>query len=221
MESGSVADWVGGTATALAVVIALFRETFLVWWNRPRFEVRVDLRPPDCHLSKMQVQTNFHPIYYLRLLVKNVGRTVARSIQVHVDQLRRCDRHGEFYVDNDFLPMNLTWAHTGAPYMALISPGTARNIDLGYVPKPNSPWLHKPRDHAEGETWFHMTLEVVTFLGLHLLTPGGYRLDLTVAAENAPALKLTVELVIDGAWHDDESKMLSDGLELRRLAYGA
>jgi len=53
--------------------------------------------------------------------------------------------------------------------------------------------------------------------GGYIVGAGDYQLDVVVAAENAPLLQKTVEIMLGGRWYEDETRMLRDGVRVRIL----
>ena len=91
--ASSLAQWVGAVATTAAVLYALYRDAFAVWFNRPRLTARIAQEPPDCLLSPVTISDTGSEIaksYWLRLWVQNVGRgNPAEQVQVFVhDSIR-------------------------------------------------------------------------------------------------------------------------------------
>src|SRR5262245_53997754 len=136
MEIGTVAQWAGATATFLAVLVALFRDEILRVWRKPKLTTLIALAPPDCHKTTLTYMVQ-QPVvtyrsadcYYLRLWVKNDGKTRAERVQVFAAKLLRRNAGGSFKEVDAFLPMNLRWAHgqqaSGGPeiFAEGISPG--------------------------------------------------------------------------------------------------
>jgi hypothetical protein len=46
----------------------------------------------------------------------------------------------------------------------------------------------------------------------HIVGPGTYRLIILVAAEEARPIRPTVDISVRGTWHQDETRMLQDGV---------
>jgi hypothetical protein len=149
MDIGTVAQWAGATATFLAVLVALFKDEILHSRRKPRLTVLIALAPPDCHKTTLTYMAQ-NPVvtygsadcYYLRLWVKNDGKTRAERVQVFAAKLLRRSADGSFREVDAFLPMNLRWAHgqqaSGGPeiFAEGISPEMGKHCDLGHLVDP-------------------------------------------------------------------------------------
>ena len=227
LELGSWAQWAGVAATLAAVLVALFKDTALRWWNRPRLTVSIKLGPPDCaktklHYAVQRVAPTFvaADCYWLRLWVKNEGRTRAEKVQVFAEQLARRAADGTFKIVEDFLPMNLRWSHAQNPegfpevFADAISREMGRHCDLGRVVDPSClvDLGESLNDVPPGKTDLALELEVKPNTRTHLLRPGDYRLSLRIGAANAGPVTAVVELNHTGEWFSDPQRMFSDGL---------
>jgi hypothetical protein len=119
MEPGTWAQWAGATATFMAVLVALFKDSFYNWHRRPRLQVRISVQPPDCH--KIQIRATVMKTaptlivadsYYCRIWIENNGKSKANQVQVSASGLYRQLGDGTFKREPNFLPMNLLWSHT-------------------------------------------------------------------------------------------------------------
>lgn len=228
MDIGTLAQWVGATATFLAVLVALFKDEFLRWRRKPGIRVTIALAPPDCHkttltyvVQKTAVTYGAADCYYLRLWVENVGKTRAERVQVYAARLLRRSADGSFKPVEEFLPMNLRWSHggPGGPEIFAdgISPGMGKHCDLGHIVDPafrkdvgdDLPIL------GVSDTVLALDLEIQPNTLSHLVPPGVYHLTLKTAAANCPPLATTLELTIIGKWFSDESRMFTDGLGIK------
>ena len=99
---GSAAQWISGLATTAAVLVALFRDPYIRWRNRPILKASIAPRPPDCAKNVAWLQDQRTGVvgaradcYYLRLWVENwKGR--AEQVQVYAAALFKQDAGGEF-----------------------------------------------------------------------------------------------------------------------------
>ncbi|MCU0225870.1 MAG: hypothetical protein MUF27_17790 [Acidobacteria bacterium] len=233
MSSSEAAAWSGAIATLLAVLMALFKEDITSWWRRPKLEVLVRLAPPDCHKTELNIVNQATrqllgswPCYYLRIWVENRGIRRADQVQVFVSQLLRRRADGTFAPDDQFLPMNLKWAHSqqrpeGPEIFAEgISRDMGKHCDLGHIPHPN---MRKRTGEVlagvpDDQVIVRLDLEVEPNTKSHLLPPGVYRLVLKVAAANDRPVTKILELSIAGKWFDDERKMFTEGVGLRDVS---
>jgi len=230
IEIGTLAQWAGATATFLAVLVALFKGEVLRYFRKPRLTVSIALASPDCHKTVMSYAVQktaptygSADCYYLRVWVKNLGKTRAERVQVFAARLSGRTADGSFKDIDAFLPMNLRWAHgqqgSGGPeiFAEGISPLMGKHCDLGHVVDPAS-----RKDIGEdlpgvspSETILALDLEIQPNTRSHLIPPGVYRLELRVAGANCAPVTETLELTITGKWFADQSRMFTDGLGVR------
>ena len=234
MDYGTVAQWVGATATLLAVLVALFKDEFLRWRRKPELRVSIALASPDCHkttlnyvVQKTALTCRAADCYYLRIWVENVGKTRAERLQVFAAKLLKRHADGSFKEVKDFLPMNLLWTHgqggkSGPEIFAEgISPQMGKHCDLGHIVDPKHRKDVVGNDLptvAPDDTVLALVLEVKPNTLSHLVPPGVYRLELRVAAANCSPVNHTLEITITGKWFPEQTRMFSDGLGIRTIS---
>jgi len=223
MDIGTIAQWAGAGATSAAVLVALFKEDLIRLWRSPELRATVQLRAPDCTATPIHLQMGDHiatfECYYFRLWIENLGRERAEAVQVYAAKLLKRHADGVFRAVEDFLPMNLRWAHsnpTTPTIFADINPKMGRHCDLGRIVDPNSP-LDKRTGVPAGRTVFHLDMEVEPATGSHLLSPDVYQLQLRIAGRNALPIEKQIEITLPGGWFPDQAKMFADGIGLREL----
>jgi len=204
-------------ATLLAVLVALFRESFFLWWRRPQLTATIRPEPPDCNKSQVRLSTGMVSAYYFRLWVKNIGRSTATGVQVFAAQLQRRHADGTFRREQRFLPMNLRWSHTGVVFSDRIAPQMGQHCELGIVFPLNAtdPMIIRPAKLPSGKTHFQLETEVRPFTGNSSLEPGTYLLRVLVAASNATPRAFNLAISVLGDWYDDEAEMLSKGVGVK------
>ena len=227
MEFGTMAQWAGAVATLLAVCVALFKDEILKWRRKPKLALNVALAPPDCHKTTLSYKVQRTALtfvtaecYYLRLWVKNEGKTRAETVQVFAEKLCRRSADGQFKPVENFIPMNLRWAYShanGRPpeiFADGISPGMGKHCDLGCVVDParrKDLGDDLPGVQAQ-ETILKLDVEFPPNTMSHLIAPGVYRLHLLLAAANCAPVATQLEITLTGKWSSDERLMFSDGL---------
>ena len=227
VEIGSLAQWVAAAATFAAVLVALFKDEVLRFVRRPQLTVSIDLAPPDCHKTTANYRTaqgwQSADCYYLRLWVQNVGKTRAERVQVFAASLSRRNADGNFRRIDEFLPLNLRWAHgqqaaAGPEIFAEgISPQMGKHCDLGHVIDPASR-AHVGEDLPDvqaDKTVLALDLEFQPNTRSHLIPPGTYQLALRVAAANSTPVTKTIEVTTTGEWFADQARMFREGLGIR------
>jgi len=195
---------IGAVATVAAVVIALFRDTFIARWNRAKLDMRFSNKPPDYAPDP----SDPHRAFIARLFVLNTGRSRVEKVQVVAEAASRMDESGEFALVPMFFPMPLRWSFeylAGSEDRALIADGIPRgagqHCDLGIL------------NQYAGDTRFLLATEVrrVDFE----MRPGSYRLHLRIAASNADAIVRTIQFTVPKPT-DARSQSLPDAKILKR-----
>lgn len=117
----TITDWLTAIGTIAAVVVALF-VAFLTsirrWYNRPKFHVEIGNEEPFCKHTRIKIGENpdgtlilGHMSYWIRIRVKNVGRSVARGCE---GKLVRISQISDMTDRTDFDPVVLHWV--GRPH---------------------------------------------------------------------------------------------------------
>ena len=210
-----------GVLVALGgVLVALFKDSALRWWRTPVLAVEAMCEPPHCHRTRWG---EHGPVYYLRLWIRNTGRSAAESVEVFVSDLRRQSADDSFQVVPAFMPMNLRWSHVSPPqvFYPRIAPGMGRHCDLGHivspVVRPRVPAGENLPDAPSDETILALDLEVQPHTLTHLLCPGVYQFVVHAAAANARPVRVHIQLRLTGRWYDDEETMLKEGVRFGRV----
>ena len=223
MTKSELATWLGAGLTFLAVLVALIKEELQRLWRRPVLDVSVKTEPPDCHKSKTLYSDpktgsvlGEGDCYYLRLWVHNKGNLPATNVQVFGSGLFQETVPNKFISVDNFLPMNLRWAHTKEILRDRIAPKMGRHCDLGHIADPKLKHLHKETKPGvpNDKTALFLDLEVLPFTLVHLLQPGSYKLNLIISADNSSPVKKVVKIMHSGNWFEDENKMFTKGIGL-------
>ena len=213
----------GVIVTLFAVLVALFKEKLWQWWNKPELGVRLNCKPPDCHICRTTLNDNLNRVqhdvgnwFYLRLWVSNKGKSAAENVQVLASRLLRATAPNNYIPQNDFLPLNLVWAHSNEIFRARIPGGMGRHCDLGHIADPKFKSMHRETKPGvpEEKTILCFALEAHPLTLVHLEPPGDYKLELIVAADNAEPIKKTVRIELTGDWFETEKEMFSRGVKL-------
>jgi len=223
MTKAELATWLGAALTFLAVLVALLKEELQRLWRRPSLDVSLKTEPPDCHKSKTVYsdpktgsQLEEGDCYYIRLWVHNKGNLPATNIQVFASNLFKETAPNKFIPVDNFLPMNLRWAHTREIFRDRIAPKMGRHCDLGHIADPRLKHIHKETKPGlpEDKTALFLDLEVWPYTYVHLLQPGSYKMDLIIAADNTSPVKRVVKIMHSGNWFEDEKEMFTKGVKL-------
>jgi len=160
-------------------------------------------------------------VYYLRMRVKNQGKSRATEVEVFASRLLKRQADGRFREVESFLPMNLRWAHRGS-VLPGISPDMYRHCAIAAIfdpekrsefPPQNKQWPSVPQDN----TILSLSTETRTNDRGYLQPPGTYQLELELVAANAEPESKTLEITLTGAWYNDEHEMFSEGVGIRLL----
>jgi hypothetical protein len=222
MTKSELAVWVGAALTFLAILVALLKEELQHLWRRPVLNISVKTQPPDCHIGLTKYYDSKGSVlaeancYYLRLWVHNKGNSPATNVQVFATKLFMEPTQKKTIEVENFLPMNLRWAHTKEIFRDRIAPKMGRHCDLGHVADPRLKHIHNEirPDVPKDKTVLFLDLEVAPFTLVHLLPPGNYELKLIIAADNCRPIKKVLKIMHSGNWFDDEKTMFEKGIKL-------
>jgi hypothetical protein len=230
LAPSSLAQWAGAVATSFAVAIALFKDSFLLWRRRPRLSAKCTVNSPWTVLTTIQVlqptqQANVMAIlwsgesYWVRMEVKNHGKTRAEKVQVFASKLAKLsDGKSEDVVD--FIPLNFKWSNSprngASAVLDGISPEMTAFCDLVCITDPDNHTQQRPKEVPPEVTVAQLQLEVDPSNLCHLLSPGTYKLSLRIAAANAKPVDKTLTFRHAG-WSRDELQMKRDLLQVSLL----
>ena len=143
---GTLAQWVGAFGTISAVIVALSKEEMLRWFRRPKLVAVLKAEYPYCiktparHGSPPNVWRGSR--YWIRILVKNVGRARADKVEVFLSRFAHEQTNEPV---RRFVPMNLRWSSIGKIYADGISPEMSRFCDVAAVSDPGHPEFKQGR----------------------------------------------------------------------------
>lgn len=214
-------------AAIVALAIAIFQDSMRAWFKKPKLDVSIDLKPPDCHKIPMNLFDKHGNIfdtvdtYYLRLKIINKGNKKAENVEVFASSLQE-QKNDKWSQVISFLPMNLVWADNHLVFYPIIHPETPKHCDLAHIinPQERSKLKHENKEWPDAQQdktilSFDTHARPSTFSYLH--PPGKYRLFLAVGASNAKTIKRTLEITLDGSWYDGENEMFKKGVNVAIL----
>jgi len=196
-------QWFAAVGTVSTLMYAIFSETFLSWWRRPRLEVFFEPRQPFLIEIPVLRGPMGNRSLQVRLLVRNEGGTRAEAVAIYARRLFR--REGSVVVELPwFIPMDLKWAEDERP-MTAISPGVERTCNLLGIEEPGrtvSPGLPAPQA-PDGFDFLRSCFVKVQTAGdptnlSNYVFPGSYRLELVVSAANARSRIIALDFWFDG-----------------------
>jgi hypothetical protein len=211
MAPSCLAQWVGIAVTFLAVLVALFKESALGLWQKPRLGARCSKDSPWTVRNTISVfshdpKTNTQNVlwtgdcYYVRI-----------EVQVYASKLETLALDGTAENRNDFVPLNMKWSNSPptAPTMVLdgISPQMGAFCDLVSLCDPANPYQDRRPKTPQNVTVGQLQLEVDPANKSHLLSPGRYQLTLRIAAANANPINRILVFEHKGQWYSEDNEM--------------
>jgi hypothetical protein len=142
----------GGLAGA---VVSFGMNSLREWWLRPQLQVLFDNAEPGCRVDT-NVAGGTEPILsWVRLKVRNSGRSTARGVSVYLTKLTfKASGVGEKIFDEDVIDLHLAYKIMKPINLA---PGAHRYFDLAYVSKSDlsfsydfAPWENPVRLRERG-----------------------------------------------------------------------
>jgi hypothetical protein len=221
LAPSSLAQWVSGIASSLAVIFALFRESIVGWFRKPDLKVTCYGASPWTAKFPFTVRANGAILwsgqcYYVRAKVENAGAVRAEKVQVYASKLAKFGVNGTFDNIPTFLPLNMRWANypedAKGAILDGISPGMGALCDIVALCDPANPYRRVPRGMPPDTTVGELQLEAVTDEAL--LAPGRYQLTLKIAAANAKPIDKTIEFSHTGTWLTNDDLMRQNHLSV-------
>jgi hypothetical protein len=234
---GHVADWAVAFGTLILAFVAVFQQWLQGMIVRPRLQLDARVARPDAEKTRWNIpsgtrdpmagedeiagrSTGGADVYYFRLAITNTGNSAARDVQVYLSGLERFRADKKYEPVQRFSPMNLKWAHVGTTTRSVLLPKVPPVFcDMAHIADPTTRIFTGedlqgvPRD----QTVLGLDLEVKSFSRGHLLEPGTYLFQLTLAASNHSPRNYKLEVFFPGKWFDDQNKMFSEGFGMRLL----
>ncbi len=221
--TASLTDWLTAIGTISLGAIAVFGKTIRGYFYYAKLDVSVETKPPDCVKVPMCTPRGdvLADSYYLRVLVKNVGNSPAKNVEVYAAELRRKCIDGTWEIVKSFSPMNLRWANgEHIAYLPRINPDMSMHCNVAHITDPkhrsndnineNVPWV------KDDQTALAFDLTSLANHKRYIVAPGEYKLDIKIGAKNVRAKSEVLTINLDGNWYPDETKMFEDGVGIRK-----
>lgn len=235
----TLAQWVSGIGTLLAVIIALFKDPIVAWRRRPRLDVTCSKEVPWTVKVPITVWQGKWPgggggrwggdCYFVRIKVENTGRTRAEKVQVSAVNLAKRGVDDNFTDILTTLPYDMRWSNgppAPEPPMTVLD-GISRKMsafcDIVSLCNPANPYQRRPTGmpaYPAPLTVGQLQLEFDLADEWHLLAPGTYRLTLRIGAANVEPIDRTIEFAHDGRWTPEELAMRRDYLAVSLIRAG-
>lgn len=219
VPKAGITEWLTAIGTVGAVIIAIFHDFLLDFWYKPKLNIYMDKSAPDCVKSFLHSEVAIATAagttqniegYFIRLRVKNEGRSKADCVEVFVKEVLRKESDGIFVKVDMFPPMNLLWADIQIPVLNILLPGMEKHCDIGKILDPR----YLTRDK---ETEFEFELVVKPFTMGHIIKKGTYRAIIQVGASNAQPIERTLEIRLDGQWDSNPGVMFTRWFDIKLL----
>jgi hypothetical protein len=201
MAPSSLAQWFAAGGTIGAVILALFGNFFLRWYRRPRLAATWEDNPPWTPKVPWVEPGWAGDRYWVRIRVKNSGKTRAEKVEVYASKLSERGADGKFVPIPTFLPLDMKWSHSDALVIRDgISPDMATFCDIVALCDPANPNPRFQRQQPAATPPINLAeLQLEAFTTCNLLSPGTYQLTLRIAAANAKPIDKTLEFTHTGS----------------------
>jgi hypothetical protein len=213
------------TFTFVLALVTAFQDSIRAWLRRPKLTLATGTCPPEAHKTVTVHRTDpsiSAECYYFLLRVENSGNSRAENVEVFAKRLSRKQADGTFSPVDTFLPMNLLWSFSRTPILQALPPGFYKHCSLGHIINParsrEFPSESAPDSEQKGSsiplTTLVLDVEFLSNARTHLLSPGTYRLELSIGAANSKARDCVLTIGHTGIWYSSDSDMLSRGVSL-------
>ncbi|MFO1113572.1 MAG: hypothetical protein U1E35_06875 [Rhodospirillales bacterium] len=163
-DSGSsAADWISAGATFFAVIVALFAQRIVKWWDgKPELELVI---PDDSQKGD-----------FTFILVNNEGSAVSELTEVFIKSIKRKNDRGKYENIQEFVPMSLRWMHHQPDHPEIfvtILPGMMRYCIVGKL------------KIVDGSVLFELWTESKQSYNANILAPGAYIADIVISSKQS------------------------------------
>jgi len=212
-----ISEWVQICSTlflgAMAIYAPYIAEKLKRKYFQPGLRIKFKLATPGCHQTRRVGKNSDFPVYYFRFLVENFGKTQAEECEVFLEKIFKENGAGEMVENKKISPVNLKWSGIRDPYKRTIQPEKEMYCDLGKVQHPDDyyQFIYKgfsKRDEATNK--FILELPEKYYSQQDCLTPGKYKIKISVYSNNAKKVSRQFLLSWTGKWKDEESDMFNE-----------
>lgn len=162
-------------------------ESAVKYFRRPRFKIYFD--PEETFHTRRLVDLDNAPGFFCHLMVKNVGKEVAKECRAHLIEVKVRNDDGIFLRHPDFLnPVVLKWAHEPDFGPRDIDPDIPKRLDLCMAVQP----------YPQFFSFF--TQRVPTGNRIDY-PPGDYLVRVRVRAENSSSSDNSFFITYRGVWN--------------------
>lgn len=195
----AVAAVLGAVFTTLAVLYALYRDSFREWRQRPKLTLHFEPEERDTNRDLVTITDNAgRPQHWARLRVENARhRHPATDVELLVTDLRSLAA-GITLEAIDTRPFH--WSVVGGSTLSIQS-GVARHVDLLSLGTPYD--RPSPSDGQQALLPVHLAVDPEPSGDRHLLPAGEYELSLVLAARDISARRFNLKVEWAGTWWAD------------------
>lgn len=215
-------QWWAIVVALLLGIIGIFQEWIRNIFRKPKIKVEIKLEPPDCH--KIALRNNpggqfICDTYYFRFKVTNSGNFPMEDVEVLAAELYT-KSGGRYHKVNNFLPINLNWAHNHVVTMPKIQPKLFKHCDFGHILETNTSLGQRIVSFYGFQTSASVLWQLDTFIepntGSHIIFPGEHKIKIIFSANNLPPTEVWFKLKLKDAWDANESNMLKNNVVIQR-----
>lgn len=215
--------------TTFAVLFhsVFIKDNFSSYRRRPVIDLLLNFNEPDCHLTETHIrfQTTTNqvgrieiPTYYLRLRVRNLGKTTLKNVEAILEKV---EKNGKELTS--FLPLTLIWALTEVQAnrgLTQIPQGTFRTLDLLNLMKPEQTQQITDERYQAMVGKMAVCSVVQPNTNSDILEKGKYTFYLSVVSENQEPYFAKFSVKYDGLWSDDIKTMFKKHIKLTLVSKG-
>ncbi|AOS83346.1 hypothetical protein BIU88_03815 [Chlorobaculum limnaeum] len=208
-ERSDMIDLLSAIGTIGAVIVAIFKDSFVKWYKRPKLNVSIDDNKDDspCYRNVPQFyagrRDSICNSFFLRIRVRNKGLSVAENVQVFAKQINTYSCDGSKEKSVDYLAMDMVWANSGDDFFPRIYPDSERYCDIALILDPDirgfdrryyyhQQWSGK---YEEKEPALCIQVRYPLGSGDHIKGPGRYGLHVVVSGKDVEPINK--EIIID------------------------
>lgn len=209
-----------------ASIVALFQDILHKWILKlvyhPRINADLRLRPGSPDSQKIPfidrcTGKKLCDSYYLRFWVQNGGNYRLEDTEAMVTEVSEKAPNGEYREKENFLPLNLLWAHNDVVSMPKIQPRLHKHLNFGYITKSEFANLDHLGIGTRPNILFKFCFGIEPTHGSHILLPGDYRITIVFASTNLSPIIKRYNFVIADKWDDNEQAMLQNNISMKPI----
>ncbi len=217
-------QWWAIAVALLLGIVGIFQDWIRAIFKKPKLHVDIKLEPPDCHkiaLRNSQTGQFICDTYYFRFRVTNAGNYPMEDVEVLTAELHN-KINGQYKKVNNFLPINLHWAHNHVVTMPKIQPKLFKHCDFGHIIETNTNFGGKILTYYGFNTKANIIMQLDTFIepntGSHILFPGEYKIKIIFSANNVSPYEIWFKLTLKDKWDSNETAMLQNNISIKKIS---